>query len=643
MKKNNSKKKSSVQEIKTISGKRRLNKKQRKAVKYKEKDILVLAGAGAGKTLTIIARAVYLIRNGVDAKRILLLTFTRRAAKEMVDRLTLNIGDNAKKVTAGTFHHFCLRTMRQMPKRFGLKGFTVIDRDDQIDLIKLVRGDYLKKKSKLPRAAELANLYSYARNTNTGILKYLKKFSEYDKATSKHIRNVIKAYEKRKRNNHYLDFDDLLQRFGKRLKKDKTLRKRISRLYDHILVDEMQDTNPLQWSILEELRNPAKLYCVGDDAQSIYAFRGADFENVHSFKDRIPASAILRLKYNYRSTQRILDLANWLLEQSPIDYDKRLKAVRGVGIKPKLIDFNSDFDEAEWITQDLWKRYESGSPWKDHMILTRTAWASRTLEAFLIERDIPYKFIGGFSLLQAAHVKDLFILIRSAASHHDELAWIRYLTLWPKIGDVTAAKLISIMKEKNTIKKALKEIAVNLTREQQKIVAGPKTVIKYWDKPAKAIRASARLLTPLLSQRYDKWKQRQKDFQLLVKLAKRYRSLNKFIDTFTLDPITTASAKRMEDEDVVTLITVHSAKGTEAPVCYLIRVEPGMYPYVRSIGDEDAEEEERRILYVAMTRAKDELLITRSCNENTNTLRPGGSRPPYFLADLPSNLVKQKY
>ena len=277
------------------------------------------------------------------------------------------------------------------------------------------------------------------------------------------------------------------------------------------------------------------------------------------------------------------------------------------------------------------------------MILTRTAWGSRSVEAMLIEKNIPYIFIGGISFLQAAHVKDLLCLVRAAASNHDELAWIRYLTLWPGIGDVTAARLISSMKEMGTMNEALDQLSGKLKKDQQKVVNGPKTILKYWDEPTKALRVGAEFLKPILSEKYDKWDLRKKDFDLLVRLAERYRSLMRFIETYTLDPITSTVVSRLENQDVVTLITVHSGKGTESSVCYVIRVEPGMYPHIRSLGAEDDEEEERRILYVAMTRAKNELILTRSEGRSSYSYSYGDAAEAYFLSTVPDKLIEERW
>ena len=630
-----------------------LNKQQRIAVEHAGGHALVLAGAGTGKTRTIIERIAWLIRNGADPRRILLLTFTRRAAKEMTDRLKKMVGKSAEDIISGTFHHYCLVTMRRMQKEFGIEGANVIDRDDQEQLMRLARAKHVEKKEAFPKAAKLTDLYSYVRNTNQPRLEYLKKFTEHDEKTIDKIIKVFEDYDRRKKTCNYLDFDDILYRFARKLHSSPEIRNKLRKRYDNILVDEMQDTNPLQWLILDGLRDPAKLFCVGDDAQSIYAFRGADFRNVHSFTQRCPGSTVLRLQENYRSTQEILDLSNWLLKQSPLGYNKKLVAYRGRGLKPKLVEFDDDLSEADWITGDLLERREGGVKWQDLMIITRTGFGARALEAALIAKKIPYVFIGGVSFLQSAHVKDLLCLVRCAISRQDLIAWVRYLTLWPNIGDATADRLITGMQKAPDMKDALKELAEVLDPKEKyskDISRGPEIILKNSDNPSEAMFEAGKFLEPLLSSRYERWDKRRQDFALLARLAKNHRTLNGFLETYTLDPVNVTQIEKADDEDKVVLVTAHSAKGTEAPVCYLIRVEPGMYPHMRSLGDEDSEEEERRVLYVGMTRAKNELIITRTLSHSDRTTfygvteSPDSVGTPYFLEGVPDNLfTKQLY
>ena len=628
----------------------KLNPEQQAAAHYhgNARHLLVLAGAGTGKTRTIIGRILFLIRQGVPSERLLMLTFTRRAAKEMLLRLHNEAGKLSDNITAGTFHHFCLQVMRRVPKAFGVEDRTVIDRDDAQSLLQMIRGERLKKGEKrdFPKAATILNYVSYAKNCCLELENYLLQFTELDENTMTRLVEITAEYERRKTERRYLDYDDILHLFVQGLENNSKLRERIAGLYQHVLVDEMQDTNPLQWRILLALSGNAQLFCVGDDAQSIYAFRGADFRNVHEFDSRLPDAAILKLQENYRSTQEILDIANWLLLESGIAYDKELHAHRGRGLKPVLVDFESKFDEAEWIATDLQERHEAGTPWSDHMILVRSAWSAKTLEGALIERNIPYKFVGGTSLLEAAHVKDLLSLCRAAINAYDELAWIRYLKCWPKIGDATAAKIVQQLIALDPADNPLQVLESALAKRED-IRQGIALIQQYRAEPNTALKLGAEHLGKALSQRYDRWESRLSDLRLLSDLALRYKDLLGFVEAYTLDPVSNSEAEKSEQEDCVTLITVHSAKGTEAPVCYCLGVQPGMYPHMRSLGDKDAEEEERRILYVALTRAQNELLITRS-GDSSHTVFHGGSfvhsaTSSYFLEYLPSELVEYQH
>ncbi len=626
-----------------------LNDEQRLAATYDgpARHLLVLAGAGTGKTRTLVARALHLLTHGTPPARLLLLTFTRRSAREMGHRLELELGQTARGVMAGTFHHFCLQVMRRIPKSFGVENRNIIDRDDQQALLQLVRGEVVGKRDKeFPKPAQLLNYLSYARNTLRPLDDYLQQFTALEEETIARVVEVGQRYEARKRERGYLDYDDILHIFVNACDEKPALRAQLRGLFDHILVDEMQDTNPLQWKILQLLAEPARLFCVGDDAQSIYAFRGADFRNVHDFRQRLEGAEVLKLTRNYRSTQPILDIANWLLDESALDYDKRLEATRGPGLKPVLVDFETRFDEARWLADDLVTRHGQGGHWKDHMVLVRSAWSSRTLEGVLVEKNIPYKFIGGTSLLESAHVKDLLSLLRAATNHRDELAWVRYLKCWPKVGDVTASKVVAALAELPSGEDPLEAVQRVLPRRED-ILGGLRLAASFAKLPVTALEKCAEHMAPVLRERYDRWEARARDYQLLIKLAGRYDDVREFIDTYTLDPVSHSEVERSDADDVVTLITVHSAKGTEAPVCYLMQVQPGMYPHSRSLGDAEAEEEERRILYVALTRAQNELIITRTGDDNRYVFHGGSTAnaatSPYFFEYLDSALVDYQY
>jgi len=625
-----------------------LNNEQSAAAHYQgdAKHLLVLAGAGTGKTRTIIGRVLHLVNNGTPTNRILMLTFTRRAAKEMLTRLEKDLGPATKNITAGTFHHFCLQIMRRIPKAFGVEERTVIDRDDSKSLVQLIRGEVVDKKHRkeFPKAAILLNYLSYAKNCCLPLAEYLVHFTELDEEFCTLTETIGIRYELRKSERKYLDYDDILHLFVKGIESNPELAEKIAGLYHHILVDEMQDTNPLQWRILQAL-STAHLFCVGDDAQSIYAFRGADFKNIHSFTERLPDSNVFKLEQNFRSTQEILDLSNWLLKKSSIDYNKHLTAARGNGLTPRVIDFESKYDEASWIATDLSERKENDANWNDHMVLVRSAWAAKTLEGALIDSGIPYRFVGGTSLLEAAHVKDLLSLCRAALNRKDELAWIRYLKCWPRIGDATASKIVTALLEADPAEE-IEALLRQKIPKREEIIESVLSIQALRNNPSAAIKQGLELMEQTFMTRYDRWESRVSDIRLLADLACRYKDLLGFVEAYTLDPVSNSEAERIEEDDLVTIITVHSAKGAESPVCYCLGVQPGAYPHIRSLGDEDAEEEERRVLYVAFTRAQDELIITR-CGDESRTLFHGGSYvhsagEPYFLEYVPTELVEHE-
>lgn len=588
-----------------------------KAVKYDGVHALVLAGAGTGKTSTIIARTAWLIQSGVPADRIQLLTFTRSAAQEIVTRVKATLGNKAEGLNAGTFHAWCMHLIHSNPKLFGCVGHSVIDRDDQLQLFKLFRGK--DRGNPIPSAASLCDIYSMARNTRCNLTESITKKNEDFLKFKEQIATVIKSYEARKRDRKFLDYDDILDVVATVFKRDSEVCKYISSHYDHILVDEMQDTNPLQWELLEPLSNTTKLFCVGDDAQSIYGFRGADFKNVHNFKERLPNSEVLKLERNYRSTQEILDLSNWLLAKSPIKYDKELVSHRGNGIKPSLYDFRTEWDEARWITDDLSKRYADGAPWNHHMILSRSSFSARAMETTLLARSIPYKYIGGTKLLQTAHIKDILSLLRVIANPLDDMSWMRYLTLWNGIGDSKANAIIEQMPTDTDTSKFIELISSqDILPDESK--EAYKQSFTLQNEPAKAYEIAKHFLLPTLEQNYLKdWDKRKGDFKLIDKLITKHSSISEFIEEYMLDPVGPSRLLPSGIDDAVTLITVHSAKGTEAEVCYVLNVSPGYSPPQRSLYNVDEVEEERRVLYVALTRAKNELIITR-LNHQIRTL-----------------------
>ncbi|WP_445403931.1 ATP-dependent helicase [Acinetobacter vivianii] len=619
-----------------------LNPQQKQAATTTAQNCLVLAGAGCGKTKTIVARSAYLIDQGLPAQQIQILTFTRRAASEIVTRVEQHMGAQAKGLRASTFHTFCMYLLRRNPRAFGLTQFSIIDRDDQLLMFRLLRGK--DKGNVLPKAAELCDLYSYARNTKTklsdALLEQLPQAVEY----KAQIAELMKAYEQRKQERNFLDYDDILSIVAVHLQNSPELVKWVTGFCSALLVDEMQDTNPLQWALLQPLVGKVKLFCVGDDAQSIYGFRGADFENIHHFKERVPDAQVLTLEMNYRSTQGILDLSNWLLDQSPIEYDKHLQAYRGKGLKPQLHILSNEFEEANWIIQDLNRRHIQGAAWAEHMVLLRSGFSGRYLEGALIAANIPYRFIGGVKLLESAHVKDVLSLLRVSVNPQDDLAWMRFLTLWDGVGDVGASKLAQELIQLPDIEARCQRLERHGKVPQQAIL-----ILMQLDVLQQYVEACIGLALDALNEQLENnyktkdWTRRVKDFDLVKQLARKHSSLGEFLEEYVLDPISVSEIDKTPDQDLVTLITIHSAKGAEQKVCYVPHVSPTQYPHARAQGDFDDVEEERRVLYVALTRAENELILTKQnlnlwAHDQYDEL--GRKIESYFLNDLPQHLVE---
>ena len=620
---------------------KQLNQSQQFAVTYPLEHILVLAGAGCGKTKTIISRAAWLVSQNIAPNRIQILTFTKKAASEIVERVNNCLEQSLYGLNASTFHRWCVDILKSAPEIFGYKNFSIIDRDEQLQLFKKIRTEMkISKEIRFPKNAKILDTYSYARNTRKSLSQVMQiQLSDFLSSQDR-IAEIMKKYEIEKRNKNYLDYDDILDIVATAINQNEEVCKWLGSKYDCILVDEMQDTNPLQWELLEPLSKYAKLFCVGDDAQSIYGFRGADFENIHSFQNRIPDSVIIKLEDNYRSTQEILDVSNWLLKSSPIKYNKELKAVKGKGIKPELHSFLDSFDEASWIAKDLLSRYKKDKLWMNKLVLVRSAYSGRNIEVECLKKSIPYIFIGGQKLMESAHIRDLLSLLRIVANYKDDLAWFRFLTLFPGVGEVTANKIIQQITSCKRQTEVL-DLLNNIIQES----CGLKEIYKNLsetDSLEESIDIALDFLDEILLFKYGKneWQARKSDFTFLKQLSSQFKSINELIEEFLLNPI--FSSQNNEKKDNLIISTVHSAKGTEADIVYVSDVSIGKYPSMRDTSIEDREEE-RRVLYVAMTRAKKELILSRS-NFESEWIDDDALyylHTQYFLNDLPEGLVKE--
>ena len=605
-----------------------LNIEQKAAAHFTGKHLMLLAGAGTGKTRTIIARAAYLLSCGTSPSRILILSFTRKSAREIVERIKAELsGMSTEGLKGQTFHSWCMDLIQKNRNIFPQHDFTLLDEEDRETCFKVICGKNFKDKDNhTVKAKNVSDIYSFCVNTSVSLSIAMRTIlfnnaSPTDLQTTQSIEKnksvystIIQKYIDYKKNRKYLDFDDLLLIVARTLKHNQAAREYISRKYDHILIDEMQDTNPLQYTLLHSFYDNCHLFCVGDDAQSIYGFRGADFKSMHFFTEKVKDSTQLKLTLNYRSTQEILNLSNWLLKQSPLNYDKELTAFRGKGDLPKLIHWENEWEEANDVTDRIIESVlEKNERYADNMVLSRSVWGLKKTEACCIKKQIPYTLFGGTGLMQSRHIRDVAAPLRIIANYHDEIAWMRFLMLWPGIGEVTASKIIGEVIDKINLEECLYSLMdLNIPKEISETLVA---ICNLQYNASKAIAEALFVMENRLAEIYkdNNWENRKADFKLLQEVALDTASISEFVAEYVLDPkleITKKSAGTNIDH--VILSTIHSAKGLEATNCYILNVSTFSFPTEKAIlNGEDSIEEERRCLYVALTRAKDQLFIYR--------------------------------
>lgn len=629
-----------------------LNPQQKAAAEYQGRNLLVLAGAGTGKTRTIIARARHLLRHGISPSRILILSFTRKSAKEIVDRLQSALPSNRDELKGRTFHSWCMEMIEHNPEVFDFGKYSVIDEDDRLSAFKLVCGRNFRAANFI-KPEQLADVYSFAVNACCNLSTALQR-QLFNSRTDPHTRQAIlskrpiyeqaiKKYLAFKTAHRYLDYDDILSKVAKGLKRNPQAALHLASHYDHILIDEMQDTNPLQYLLLESFWNHVNLFCVGDDAQSIYGFRGADFRSIHHFTEVVPQAEVMRLTLNYRSTQEILDLSNWVLARSPLHYDKTLQSVRGKGEKPVLIHYVQEWDQARDIVMRIRDSIGmQGCKYSDNMVLSRSNYGMRAVEGCLIEAGIPYIVFGGTSLMKSAHVRDVVSALRVVANPRDELAWMRYLKLFEGVGDITAAKIINAILNKDSLQQCLETLIIDF-RMPAEAATTLQAIHNLQAEVDRAIQAAFKGLERVLKRVYkEDWDKRAHDLPILQKIGAGAQSITAFLGEYVLDPaLETGRKEDGSPEDHVILTTIHSAKGLEATNCYLLNVSYSNFPSPHAVeAGEEAVEEERRCLYVALTRAKDRIYLYRSLRA-ARVVEPKEEKASlYFLNDLPSQLCE---
>ncbi|HEY0969599.1 MAG TPA: ATP-dependent helicase [Gemmatimonadales bacterium] len=606
-----------------------LNAEQRAAATHGDGPLLIVAGAGTGKTRTLVHRVAHLVRRGVAPERILLLTFTRRAAQEMLVRAERLAGASGRRVHGGTFHATAHRLLRRFGPAAGLSGdFTILDQGDAEDLMQLSRAHLglADPKRRFPKKETLQ--YVYSRHVNTEIpvrrilLDELPRFADMEED----ILRVFADYTERKAERNLVDYDDLLLFWATLLEGATELAERVAGLYDHILVDEYQDTNVLQARVLRGMcRSHRNITVVGDDAQSIYSFRGASFRNIMEFPREFPGTQVVALERNYRSTQPILDTANTLISRAAERFTKVLWTGREGGERPWLVTARDEQAQTRFVVDRILELHEDeGIPLREIAVLFRAGYMSADLEIELTNRKIPFDKWGGLKFLEAAHVKDVLAFLRVLENPRDEVSWYRVLLLLPGVGDVTARNAISAM-----VQAAWESEAFGRYEPPSRARAAHRALVTLLDQLRRApspdeggvaadIARVREMYDAILRERYDRVEPRLADLDQLQTIAAGYPDRSTFLSALALEPPSAtqdlAGGSEDDERDTLTLSTVHSAKGKEWDAVFLIWAADGWFPLARAAGDEEQLEEERRLMYVALTRPRRHLAVTYPLN-----------------------------
>jgi DNA helicase-2/ATP-dependent DNA helicase PcrA len=655
-----------------------LNSAQRRAATYGGQHegafrcgpLLVIAGAGTGKTMTLAHRVAHLIVQGVDPGRILLLTFTRRAAIEMTRRVEsivrkalVNAGSGQSKRLlpwSGTFHSVANRVLRRYAHNLGLDpGFSILDRGDAADLLDVVRHELglAAKSRRFPKKDTCLAIYSRCINTRKSLLDSLDETFPWCADWEQELRQLFRRYVEVKQQNQALDYDDLLL-YWCHLLSNAELAAEIGSWFDHVLVDEYQDTNLLQADILHALKPSGQgLTVVGDDAQSIYSFRAAEVENILGFAARYaPPAEVVRLEQNYRSTQPILDCANCLIAQSERLYRKALVSQSGSGAPPQYVTVEDLDAEAEFVVEAVLARRESGIDLRRQAVLFRSAHHSDRLELELVRRNIPYVKYGGLKFLEAAHIKDLLAVLKWAENPRNRVAAFRVLKLLPGMGPAMAARCFDqLVLADHDFPSLVFFTAPSAARADwpafcnlMQSVSSAEPDDCAWQGQLGRVR---RWYQPHLERLYDGLETRAADLEQLEQISGRYATRECFLSELTLDPPAAAgdlAGDPLLDEDYLILSTVHSAKGQEWDTVFLLNFSDGNFPSEFAAGKPEMIEEERRLLYVAMTRAKQSLHLVAPLRYHVTQQRRDGDRHVYgarsrFMTDSLMKTMEAKF
>ncbi|HEY5227341.1 MAG TPA: ATP-dependent helicase [Opitutaceae bacterium] len=651
----------SPESVSPIDFRAQLNDEQFAAVTAEPGPLLVLAGAGSGKTRTLTYRVAWLLSQGVRPGEILLLTFTNKAAKEMLHRVHELSGIEPKRFWGGTFHSIGHRSLRMFGEAIGLaKNFTILDAEEAERLLKQVVESqdktFFKDKTR-PKPGPLFGIISLARNTQLSVEATVEKYFPHYSDISDRLPAFAKAYDLRKREQKVCDYDDLLEHWLALLKRAPEVSEYFSQRFRHVLVDEYQDTNTLQAQIVDTIASHHRVMAVGDDAQCIYSWRGANFENIMSYPERHPGTVIHRIETNYRSTPEILNLANGVLMAQPKGrhFDKELRAARGHMEKPYIVQAMDDREQADFIVKRVRSLHEDeGVSLNSIAVLYRSHFLAVETQIALARAGIPYHITSGVKFFERQHIRDLVALLRFVYNPSDSQAWQRIAVLLPKVGEKGAQKLhAAALAEAKDFQKnfidalAAEDVHAKVPRdartEWEALVVSLKQVYEAMQTgtPAGAVETAIDgWYGDYLKGAYADYQDRLEELTALVGFAQRFEETQDFLAQILLLNSETSDRNVDPDTDAMKLTTVHQAKGLEYDVVFVIGLADGQFPGRRSIEAGDVEEE-RRLFYVAVTRARNELYL--SYPKIASRPGPGGLMltPSRFLQELSPDLYQQ--
>jgi DNA helicase-2/ATP-dependent DNA helicase PcrA len=652
-----------------------LNKQQLAAVTAPPGPILVIAGAGSGKTRTLTYRVAYLLENGIDPRNILLLTFTNKAAREMLGRVANLLPVDASGLWGGTFHSVGNRILRRHGSALGYSsGFTIMDREDQKDLIDtVVAGAGIDPKEiRFPKGDVLAEIFSFVVNTEKPLEALLAEKFPYFLPLLDRIQDVQERYEKKKKATNSMDFDDLLQKTLSMFQQHERIAEIYRRQFQFILVDEYQDTNKIQADLVDLLAcDHRNVMVVGDDAQSIYSWRGANFQNILEFPKRYPDAQVFKIEMNYRSVPEILEVANAAIAANVHQFRKHLSATReSKALKPALVALNNSAEQAQFVAQRILELRDENVDLNDIAVLYRAHFHALELQLELSRRGIPYQITSGIRFFEQAHIKDVTSFVRFIANPRDEVAFNRMVKLLPGIGNRTAENLWQKWtadtvaaggdrgSEASSSPAGVSAPGYNFG-ERLRAMNVPAKSKKLWTQlthtldeiaPGGQPNPPSEMITSVVEAIYDDYAKvnftnyelRREDLDQLAVFARQFKDVHEFLSQLALISNVDAEAApgQTSDKEAVNLSTVHQAKGLEFHTVFVIWLTDGMFPSSRSLDTRDALEEERRLFYVAITRGRDELYLTYPHMRLSGGYGDVFQRPSRFLQEVPNELVE---